>query len=336
MTVIGEKTATYATLVDDIAGALTSFSNWSDADSYVVNDGTAKASNDDGSTPQDTDWHNNARVLEDSNTGTFLLMYLHGSRYDNHDNDDVSGIRFVYSSDWDATEHHPAGDTNVESADDGNLRDGVGFYLTDTYADRNNEGYDRWNGGTFGVWGSSNNLSRDTIRGNSVSYVISANSDGLNIGLWNNNDGNNGIASITVFEYLDNRFFNDTAVPFVALTQTTHRCHSIAYGFDSYWTRARTWNVDRVGYPSAPVEEADWGIINPSSEDDTFFFRYPAAFNNTSQDVPVAYLREAIPNDYQEGGAHGDDFTHDSTTYKIFKKSGASTNNVVSAGLRHE
>ncbi|AFO58415.1 hypothetical protein NJ7G_3195 [Natrinema sp. J7-2] len=47
-------------------------------------------------------------------------------------------------------------------------------------------------------------------------------------------------------------------------------------------------------------------------------------------------MNEATPNDEQEGGAHGDDYTHDGTTYKVFKKSGASRSTPVSAGLRHE
>ncbi|AFO58417.1 MULTISPECIES: hypothetical protein [unclassified Natrinema] len=107
MTVIGEKTADYATFIDDLAGALTAFSNWTDADSYVQNDGTAKDTNDDGSTPADTDWHNNARVLEDTNTGTYLLMYIH-STGDNITYNKWSGVRICLSTDWDGAEHHPA------------------------------------------------------------------------------------------------------------------------------------------------------------------------------------------------------------------------------------
>ncbi|MFA9501561.1 hypothetical protein ACERIM_02145 [Natrinema sp. H-ect1] len=331
MTTIGEKTADYATFIDDLVGALTGFGNWSDADSYVQNDGTGKTDNEDG-----TEWHNNGRVLEDTNTGTYLLLYLHHSRFDNHDNDDVSGVRLVYSSDWNTSEHYPAGDTNIGNADANDLTNNVGFQLRDSYTDVVTQSYDRYNGSTYGIWGSSNSLNRDVLRGTSVSYIMSVNADGFNIGLWNDNDGNNGIACMTVFDYLGSRFFNDPSVPFLAATRTSFRCHSVAYGFNSYWSQSRTFDVDAVGHGSAPLEAADWGIINPSSEDDTFFFRYPAVYKNTNQSVPVAYLNEAVPNDAQEGGAHGDDFTHDGTSYKVFKQSGASRNNVVSAGLRNE
>ncbi|AFO57598.1 MULTISPECIES: hypothetical protein [unclassified Natrinema] len=331
MTVIGEKTATWSTLLDDLAGALLTFSNWSDADSYVVNDGTAKSENYDDSSPSENDWHNNGRVLQDSKTGLYLLMYLHGSY--NIDGNYWSGVRFVLSTDWESAEHHPAGYTTIESDDarDG-LREFVGTERPQSYDDINTDNDD---GLGFGIWGTSNSLLASTLRETEISYLLSVNSDGFNSGVWNDNDGNDGIASVTFYDYLSDRFFDDPGVPLAFGVTSSMGNHVHGYGFSSFHG-SNGGTRDRVGYDGSAIEEADWGIINPSSEDDTFFFRYPAVFKNSGQTVPVAYVREVIPNDTEEGGAHGDDFSHDGTDYKIFKQSGASSSNPVSLGLRHE
>ncbi|WP_306056965.1 hypothetical protein [Natronococcus wangiae] len=330
MSVIAEKTDTYATLIDDLAGELLSFSNWSDADSYVENDGTAKESNDDGSTPSDTDWHNNARVLEDTNTGLYLLMYLHGG--ENIDHQDWSGVRFILSTDWDIDEHHPAGYTTAENYDDNDIYGDVGYLRDDSYDDLE---VDENNGLGFGVWGSVNNLGRSTIRSTEISYQITANSDGFNIGAWNDNDGNDGIASVAYYDYLSDRFFDDPAEPLAFGVNSSYGDYARGYGFQSFQGN-HYGSYDKVGHNNSAIEEGDWGIINPSSEDDTFFFRYPAVFRNSAQTVPVAYMKEVLPNDSQEGGAHGDDFTHDGTDYKVFKQSGASRSSPVSLCLRYE
>ncbi|DAC85306.1 hypothetical protein QIT48_gp29 [Haloterrigena jeotgali icosahedral virus 1] len=335
MTVIGEKTATYETLLSDLVTELLTYSNWSDADTYVTNDGS------------DTSWYNNGRVLQDSNTGTFLLMYLSGGQWheQNGTQRHVSGIKFVISTDWDSTNHYPTGYTNVgsQSGLEANaLVSNVSNDAPATYDDfnatyANHSDYDyQWFASPYGVWGSNNNLSRDTIRGTSVSYIMSVKADGFNIGTWNSNDGNNGIASVTSYEYLSDRFFDDPGIPLIGLTRTSDIAQAAIYGFTSYSDSDSTHTNRNVGFDNSPVEDADWGIINPSSEDDTFFFRYPAAFNTTAKTVPVAYLRQTIPNDSSEGGAHGDDFTHNSTNYRVFAQSGASTSTVLSMGLRHE
>ncbi|WP_242509287.1 hypothetical protein, partial [Natrinema altunense] len=226
MTVIGEKTATWSTLLDDLAGALLTFSNWSDADNYVVNDGTAKSENYDDSSPSENDWHNNGRVLQDSKTGLYLLMYLHGN--DNIDGSNWSGVRFVLSTDWESAEHHPAGYTTIESNDARNgLREFVGNQRPQSYDDINT---DNDNGLGFGIWGTSNSLLASTLRETEISYLLSVNSDGFNSGVWNDNDGNDGIASVTFYDYLGNRFFDDPGAPLAFGVTSSMGDHVHGYG----------------------------------------------------------------------------------------------------------
>ncbi|AFO58416.1 MULTISPECIES: hypothetical protein [unclassified Natrinema] len=89
-----------------------------------------------------------------------------------------------------------------------------------------------------------------------MSYVISANADGFNVGLWNDNDGNNGIASMFFYDYLGSRFYNDPGVPLAAGTRTSIGEYGYVYGFESFRGRKNNYR-DQVGDPDSAIEAAD-------------------------------------------------------------------------------
>jgi len=328
MATITEKQADLTTLLDDIASTLAGLSNWSDADSYVTNDGSTD------------DWHNNGRVLADDNTGMFLCMFISTSEHYNQrsyhsSSREASGIRFVVSNDWDSTNHHPAGKTNVNSLDP--FSGEVGNHRKQSYSSFNVDSrrttYDKYK--VSGIWPYQTHLggNRSEHRTASVTYYMAADVDHFTVGAWNTTDGSNGHACVATWEYLNQKFWNDSTEPLALFTATGHGNIAI-YGFQSLG-HEETGTNNHTNRNSS-FGGAAWGIINPDSNDDTFFFRRATVYQTNSRTVPVSYLYSVIKNDEQEGGAHGDLITFDGTDYRIMQQSGASSNETISMGLKFQ
>lgn len=332
MATVAEKTADLATLIDDIAATLGGLASWSDADTYVTNDGST------------TSWYDNGRVFHNSDAGIYVLFHLHAHRPDtdsSSDYDEVAGVRCTISNDWDATNHHPAGNTNV-SGDDPYSSD-VGFAITDSYdhVNTNSDSYENYDERvSHAIYvASTDNFDRanNELRQYSVDYYLSAGNDYLNVGAWNSTDGTNGCAGYFTWEYVDNKFWNDGNDPYAAFSQTSAGNHGIYVS--SYSWKYFQNNADvRASHPytATGFDGGEWGIVNPDSADDTFFFKRPVAYLTHQQNVPVAYIEDVLSNDTDEGGAHGDVISHGGHDYRVFRQSGASNNRVHSAALRYE
>lgn len=340
MTTVAEKQADLATLIDDIASTLTALGDWSDADADVVNDGS------------DNQWHNNGRVLTHANTTTYLLMYVSTGEFNDAgtNNNNVTGIRVVHSSDWDATNNLPAGDTTVDEEDP--FSGSVTNHRTDTFTNLQMTDEDA----VHGLWTIGRNTSftdRSSARTASCTYFISGRNDGLTVGAWNTTNGSSGGATAFVWEYSDNKFWNDGHVP---VTMTTwQNLYTIAnspqwvanasYAFQAYREARNGYNgvtipngmIGIAGNESC-VYVGDWGFINPDANDDTFFFRRPVVYPNNSPDnaTPVCHIEDAIPNDPNGGGAHGDTVDYGGNTYRVINQTGAGAPDPVSMGLRYE
>lgn len=348
MAVIAEKTATVGQIIDDIASTLSNLSAWNDADTGMVNDQSTE------------DWHNNGRVFENTNTGTYLAFYVapanaQNDNFRNHNNrNPIGGIRFLHSSDWDPERHVPDGLTNV-SFGDNTIRSRVTrerHYsfgedlpnLSEQSNTFNNGKRDRQQG--VGLWLFYNwgNPNRSTLAGTEATYFISAAGNYLTVAAWNNSNANYGTAGYLSWEWVDNKFYDDGTTP-VAICERTTACGNNnnaatsagdnIYGFEGYTGAGDLWERGMVGGYRC-VGEGDWGALNPDANDDTFFVRRPVIYENPNESHPVAYVEDAIPNDLQEGVAHGDTVTFNSVDYRSVRQSGASMTEPIVACLRYE
>ncbi|WP_139246173.1 hypothetical protein [Natrinema hispanicum] len=193
-----------------------------------------------------------------------------------------------------------------------------------------------WSTSETGAWLFATDMGTAIdARSLSATYFISAGNDYLNVSAWNTSDGNNGMASAYGLEYVDSKFWNDGQDPWAFWQgDSYHDRMQTGYGWNSYISDSPS--IEYLGTSIGNIESGDWGIINPDSTDDTFFFRRPTIYQTNSQTVPVAFLEDAIPNDKQEGAAHGDIVTYDATDYRIMQQSGAGKSNTISVGLRYE
>lgn len=314
MSTIAETSGTVGSFIDDVASLLTGLSAWSDADTNVTNTG-------------DTDgWRDNGRVLENANTGQYLLMYVLGS------GNIFAGVRFVVSNDWDATNSLPAGSTNVHEND--RMSGNVGNHRSDSFNNVSSNDHHAMYGVAIKP-GNNTGISRD----DEMTYFASAQGDYLAAAGWNTADGTYGESGWALYEYVDNKFWSDSHSPF--FITSSHVRHG---GTDNRYVTAYGWSTihadQSVDYAQVGngggIDDGEWGIVNPDSNDDTFFFRRPVIYETNNNTVPIAYVEDAIKNDLQEGAAHGDTITHDSTTYRAFKQSGASGDQPLSVLLRYE
>jgi hypothetical protein len=325
-------------LIDDIANTLTGLAAWSDGDANITND------------QSDDSWRNNGRVLQNANTGTYLLMYVSvGDNFQDDDSDELGGVRFVRSSAWDGTNSLPSTDTTAhEYSGRGDPFVGDANF-DDTTEDRNasftNDKISRASG--LGLWffnddnfgyGSRATAATDA----SVTYFISGTADGLSVGAWNSTDGNYGAASHLTWQHCNNKFWADghTAVAmYAATTSSRYPYHMGHYAYQWAADRQRS-NHNDSNYEgviiSSGMRTGKWGFINPASGDDTFFVAYPTVFQESSSDTPVTYARQLITNQKDSGAAHGDTITYDTTDYRIMQESGAANSNALSVGLRYE
>lgn len=329
MATVAEKNADGATLIDDIASVLTTPTDsngnqyWTDADTYVVNDGST------------TDWHNNGRVMYNSDMGVYFLFYLthngNGRTYDGTHR--FHGVRMVYSTDWDSTNHHPAGNTNVHSDD--SFSGDVGYQTKDSYTNYDIRDGERTNH-VLPYWVHDNNdMGGSQKRTYSVTYFLSAGQGYFTAAAWNTGDTTNGAAGFHYNEWTDSKFWNDGIVPFCAQSRSSNRgldAHN--YGFQNFGGKLNG-NGGDVGGTFA-VQGSAWGQVNPDANDDTFFFRRPITFKSNNKNIPGAYVYDAIHNDPNEGAAHGDTVTFNGVDYRCVRQSGASTSDLATALIRYE
>ncbi|ALJ99691.1 VP3 [Haloarcula californiae icosahedral virus 1] len=326
MTTVAEKTADTATLLDDLAATMTGHSsgNYADADADVTNSGGTG------------DWYNNARVIEHTPSGQYLTFYIKNTG-DPWNNNQIKGIAFVVSNDWDSTNDHPAGKTTTSnddpfSGDVGNDRD-ASFSNTDISASQYHH--------PDGLFYYSDN-SGGTVdnRTDEVSYFISVGANYFNVAAWNTSDGNYGACGVLSFEYVDNKFWNDGNDPwafFCASSYDNVDGGTEAYGWSHYCSNnndpnpEHPYSVNGFGF-----DNGEWGVVNPDSNDDTFFFRRPVIYETSSKNVPVAYVEDIISNDRQEGASHGDIVTHNGVDYQMLRQSGGGEGTPLTYGLRYE
>ena len=322
MTTISEKTADYATLLDDIASALTATSAWSDADTNVTNSGDSD------------DWTDNARVLENVNTGTFLTLSIGFGSYNNSNFN--AGLHVCHSTDFDSSIPAPAGKTDLPNRSDGNR---TPAYMSDVgnWADESFDNVSEHDGRHSPVItahrADPGNISPTQMRTKSVTYFGAVNGSSFRIAVWNTTNGTEGIASYYAFEYVDNKFWSDSEVPVAIVQADTNNAHCTEYGFRDAFREETDLPLAAHG---GAIGDGRWGKINPSSTDDTFFFTRPIVFSSSSRSYPVAYMTDLVPNDDSEGAAHGDEITHDSDTYRILSQSGESVGNVATVGLKYQ
>lgn len=325
MSTVAQKEGTPASLIDDIANTLTSFGEWSSGDSGVSN------------TQNDNMWHNNGRVLEHSGTGTYLLMYVNNGEVTTGAGDGAVGVRCVHSSDWDSQASVPAGDTTVISDDP--FSDNVTNLRGDSFTNTNTVAFSAGEG----IYTHSTALvDRVTAAQTDITYFLSGNGEYLNVGAWNTTDGSNGISGWLTWEHVNDKFWNDSVVPVAIASSDSHQAASsqvnivTLYGFAGF-LQSDGGQSGQVGHDfDSCIGLSEWGFINPASADDTFFFRRSPIYQATSQSTPVAFVDNTIPNDPEEGGAHGDTISHNGTDYQVFRQSGASESYPVSVAMRYE
>ena len=314
MTTVGEKSSDVATLLDDIANILTNLGGWSDADTDVTNDQT------------NNNYKNNGRVLKHADTTIYLLMYI-SNGFSSPNNNEVSGIRFLYSNDWDTGANQPNGKSNQDDNDRPNGGINRENSFTNTYINNNNSG--------MGLWFKTRQLNIDDVATSQINYFVSGRNDGLTVGAWDTADSNYGGVGWINWEYVDNKFWSDgepsVATAYQLITPNNNREGGALYSFNSIGLSKQ---AVKVGNNQSAVNHSRWGKVNPDSNDDTFFFRRPVIYETLSRNNPVAYMEDAIPNDKNSGGAHGDTITHDGDAYKILKQSGASKSKTLTVGLR--
>jgi hypothetical protein len=329
MAKIDNKTADVATLLDDLVATMLNHSsgNYTDADPALTNGGGSG------------DWEDNARVVEHSPSGQYLLFWVFG-QHNGTGNAGAKGVAFNISNDWDSSNHHPAGKTMLGSDtpvsnDVGNLRQGS-FTTTNEFS------YSSGQPGLFPLVGdySGTRTERRTLP---CSYQLSVTAGGFNAACWNTQDGTQGQAAVLSYEYVGSKFWADGQDPWVSMLAQSGDGGFQAYGWRSYASNGSLDKADQAyatagsnGAGQQAIEAGEWGLVNPDSNDDTFFFRRPVIYQTSQWQVPVAYVEDLISNDREEGAASGDIVTYDGTDYRMFRKSGAAQSTPVTLGMRWE
>lgn len=329
MTTVAEKQASVATFIDDLASALAGLSEWENGDTAITND-------------QSTDgWRDNGRVFTHTPSGRYLLFYASTKDGFNgyEDYKRLSGIRFVYSKDWDSTNNLPKGKSNYTEQDpfsgnsnlDATNRSNSFYYS-------NHRSY-----GGAGAWMFSNRMGNsrsDFAENTSTNYFLSARNGNVTIGAWAS--GSNGSSTYFSYEQTLDKFWSDNIENFCVISKSnassSYPFGSVSYGFKYSKGGRDTSNDSYVGHPklNSGLEPSRWGHINSTSNDDTYFVQYGLLYSEMGKKNPSVYTKEILRNDRDQGGAHGDEVSYDGSTYKILKQSGKSKDNPISACLRFE
>jgi len=332
MTTIAPKQAPVATFIDDLASALTGLSDWEDADTNVSNDQFGNG------------FRNNGRVFHHTTTGRYVLFYASSRenfKDNNSDNNDISGVRFVYSTGWDTSNSLPEGKSTAAYPDI--FYDESAFNSNGASRSNNFEDYDiedKYVGqGCWFIQKSSVGESKSDYATNTqVNYFISARNDGITIGCWSSSN-EEGFAGWHSYEQTSGKFWNDGVSDWCLMTKHNSdgdQANILSYG----WRYA---DSDNGGYHEGQprcsgLERSRWGFINSSVDDDTYFVQYGLLYSTTDENRPSVYTTDVLRNDPGQGAAHADEVTYDGKTYKVMKQSGfnRSSSQSVSVLLRYE
>lgn len=330
MTTITETKDTLDTIINEVAETALTFAEWSDADTNVTTAGDETSD----------DWTDHGRVLEHGPSGMYVALFLTDNYWD-QDGDYVrsSGIRVCLSNDWNATDSRPTGKTNVTNSDP--FSGDVGNHLEDSYANWDRNGYGYASGdGTHMLYLFEGSHSPGTLSTFEATYFASVTGEYINLAAWNTGDSDDGAAAAFSFEYTGSKFWDDGETPYLCWTASNSfendygGQRETAYAFQNFSGRGR--QVASNPYSGDGFDSGEWGIVNPDSTDDTFFFKRPVAYHTASEHTPVTYAHEVISNNIEEGGSHGDTIDHDGMTYRIMRQSGAAQNTPICLGMRYE
>jgi hypothetical protein len=339
MTKLGPSQETVASFMDTLATEMDALTQFSEPTNTLANDQSTN------------DWYNNAFVRNHDPTGRTLLFYITSNDQDGHGIDydgTVEGIRLIVSDGWDSNNDVPSGKSNLRSDDP----------VSQTSADDMDTSYNLQNanaryadGVTLGWFAyEDSDKDRDVLATQDIDYVGSIDSEGFNIGVWSSAHSDDGAASYMSVYHLTETFWTIPQDNFATYAKHSIDNHqSASLGWEYIHTQDNSFSYDWQWYPDHDtgnykdlgIGYGHWGIINPDTNDDKIFFRFPIIFQSPGYNVPVQYLKTTIPNDPVDGAAHGDVVTHDGVDYKIFIKrgDGIESNNVnggneISLGIR--
>lgn len=355
MATIPETTATQQAMIDDIADTAIGTGFWSEGDSDFNNDGS------------NSDWWNNARVIQNNATGEYLLFYAvrFGDGPADRIGNPINGIRIIRSTEWnkdtstfsDGAPGSPSGNTTVAENDDdmdGNVPSSSWRRNSFTALVREEPSDDNVNS-PAGLWTGLD----ETGMSENVRYFGSVGEHYIVLAAWSNEnvrDDGGGEASFYGYENVQNEFYNHGVTPTVA----TYTRYSVRgdYGDEEfpYPCTGWAWNTKFINNPSAnhnmeysgqvgatqgSVGTGAWGFQNPVPGDGTFFYRRPAVYSSSEQLVPLAELTSALPSKWGEGMSHGDTVTVDGITYRGLEQRGDSdgtieARHILKVGLRYE
>jgi hypothetical protein len=324
--------------MDSIATELDNQANYSEPTNSLSND------------QSDDTWQNNSFVRKHDPTGRVLLFYIASESQDGiriARQEPVDGVRLIVSGGWDSNNDLPSGNSNLRGSD----------APAKTSANNVDESYNqqkvdgRYNNEvSLGYWLYYNSdRKRSVIATQDVNYLGSIDGESINIGVWSGVDSDNGIATYMSIYQLNEKFWTtpqDDFSTYLKCSLNEHQSASLGWEYitaeSSTFSQNYQWYPDPDGsnYQDLGTGFGRFGTINPDTNDDTFFFRYPIIFKSPGHNIPVQYLKTTLPNDPVDGAAHEDIVTHNTTDYIIMNKkgdgveSGNVSGSVISLGAR--
>ena len=339
MVTVGEKSDTLANFIDEFYNTAIGLADWSDGDPNIVNDGST------------TDWWNNARVIQNAVTGEYILIYPSHvvnnspdweSGYGN-DNTNVQGVRFIRSTGWETDGANisssapgiPSGDTGVVGGQDAMntaVQNATGANTHENSFSTIVQPRD----GRVNMNGLATSASN---RSDTVHYAFAIGSTWYTAYM-TGDESYNGYPAWTYYEQLQNDFFAHGITPSVSCGSLTKSGGTnndadlgvyphFELGYSHFFNEKNggNWNmVGRIGTETrsrssaATVGEGFWGYINPSPDDDTFFFRKVPVYLSGDQSVPISNLDSMLPGEKRYALPHGTTVTADGITYRMIRQ----------------
>lgn len=319
---------------------------WEEGDSFVHNNGDVGA------------WSDHGRCLYHSATGLYLVF--HPANSDNSAGDHKPGIMYNLSTDWDTTNHNPAGQTTCENVrngfGEGYYQRRVGNRATESFDYHETDGNRRspmvptqtsnegWEGASDSNEPDGNerreNWTTTTNEKYHFTYNISVGTDYITAAKYNDHS-TIGAAGLFAWEHLDEKFWTDGRVPYHMMT--AGECGDGDYSqyyhqFDWHYSNNDVHQNNPHQNCGALDSDAasHYGRLNWDANDDSFFFTYTILEDSSSVNRPVAYCRTVIPNRRDEGANSGDTVTEGGRTYKFFKRAGGTRSQTLNWGYRWE
>ncbi|AGC65553.1 capsid protein VP3 [Haloarcula hispanica virus PH1] len=335
MTTIGPKTDNLGTLLSDLTTEMINNGGWAEADSYVTNDQSTD------------DWYNNGRALYHAASDTYVALFLDYYRtlyyYTNNQN---LSLCMVQSTDWDDTNHHPAGLTTdcgryPFSGDVGNGA-GASFDYRNDHGNNpignNSENSERLSAYTKGYSPDISDAATSVDNDDTWTYGLSVGLDYFTI-FAVNDSSNTGAAGCMGWEYLDEKFWADGRPPVHAFSSYNDSDNGSGEWVNSTEFHTAFYDDDHPNTEmpynrSSRTQDPRFGYINSDPDDDSYFFQFAVLEDDNSRQRPIAHPRIVIPNDIANGANDGDTVTSDGRTYRFFVASGGNQSKTLSFGLR--